>query len=49
METKVRSKKSIVSRRVGKALPIFDESCSFEGYDAELLDERNRKTKGANY
>ena len=37
METKVRSKKSIASKAVGKSLPIIKESCSFEGYDADIL------------
>ena len=37
METKVRSKKSMASKGIGKSLPIFEESCSFEGYDADTL------------
>ena len=37
MEAKVRSKKSIASKGVGKSLPIIKESCSFEGYDADIL------------
>jgi DNA-binding HxlR family transcriptional regulator len=45
METKAKSKKSTVSRRVGKALPIFDESCGFEGYDAELLMNETEKLR----
>ena len=43
METKVRSKKSAVLRRPGKTLPIIKESCSFEGYDAELLMNETEK------
>ena len=45
METKARSKKSTVSKKVGKALPIFNESCSFEGYDAELLMNETEKLR----
>ena len=45
METKARSKNSIVSRRVGKALPIFDDSCNFEGYDAEVLMNETGKLR----
>ena len=45
METKAKSKKSTVSKKVGKALPIFNESCSFEGYDAELLMNETEKLR----
>jgi hypothetical protein len=33
METKARSTKS-KAPRAGKALPMLNETCSFEGYDA---------------
>ena len=45
METKAGSKKSAVSRRAGKALPVFNDSCSFEGYDAELLMSETEKLR----
>jgi DNA-binding HxlR family transcriptional regulator len=45
METKVRSKKSMASKRVGKPLPIFEESCSFEGYDADTLMTETKKLR----
>jgi DNA-binding HxlR family transcriptional regulator len=37
MESKARSKKSIGPTRARRELPIIQESCSFAGYDAELL------------
>ncbi len=43
METKAKSKISKAHRRAGKVLPIFQESCSFEGYDAELLMNETEK------
>jgi DNA-binding HxlR family transcriptional regulator len=45
METKAGSKKSVVSGRAGKALPVFNNSCSFEGYDAELLMNETEKLR----
>jgi DNA-binding HxlR family transcriptional regulator len=45
METKVRPKKSTSLRRPGKTLPIINESCSFEGYDAELLMNETEKLR----
>ena len=45
METKVRSKKSIASKGVGKSLPIIKESCSFEGYDADILMSETEKLR----
>ena len=45
METKARSKKSIVVRRPGKTLPIVNEPCIFEGYDAELLMNETEKLR----
>ena len=45
METKARSKKSTVSKRAGKALPIFRESCNFTGYDAEQLMNETEKLR----
>jgi hypothetical protein len=45
METKVKSKKSMVSKVVGKSLPIFEESCSFEGYDADTLMDETEKLR----
>jgi DNA-binding HxlR family transcriptional regulator len=46
METKAGSKRSAVSRRVGKPLHVFSESCSFEGYDSELLMNETEKLRG---
>ena len=45
METKARSKKSNASKGVGKSLPILDESCSFEGYDADMLMYKTEKLR----
>ena len=45
METNVRSKKSIASKGVGKSLPIFEETCSFEGYDADILMYETEKLR----
>jgi DNA-binding HxlR family transcriptional regulator len=36
METKARSKR-LKTPKAGKGLPIIQGTCSFEGYDAELL------------
>jgi DNA-binding HxlR family transcriptional regulator len=44
METKARSRKS-KPPGVGKTLPIFHESCSFEGYDADLLMKETEKLR----
>ena len=45
METKAKSKKSRVSKRGGKSLPIVHESCNFTGYDAELLMNETEKLR----
>ena len=45
METKTGSKKLVVSGRAGKALPVFNDSCNFEGYDAELLMKETEKLR----
>ena len=45
METKAGSKKSAVSKRTGKALPVFNDSCSFEGYDVGLLMNETAKLR----
>jgi DNA-binding HxlR family transcriptional regulator len=45
METNARSRKSRTPRRAGKALPILHESCSFEGYDAEVLMSETEKLR----
>ena len=45
METKAKSKKSRVSKRAGKSLPIVHESCNFTGYDAELLMNETEKLR----
>ena len=37
METKAISKKSITAARVRKALPVFNESCVFDGYEPEQI------------
>jgi DNA-binding HxlR family transcriptional regulator len=44
METKVRSKR-LKTSRAGKALPMFQELCSFEGYDTELLMNETEKLR----
>ncbi|MGC2309122.1 MAG: helix-turn-helix domain-containing protein [Nitrososphaeraceae archaeon] len=46
METKARSsKKSTVPRRIGNTLPVLNDSCSFEGYDAEVLMNETGKLR----
>jgi DNA-binding HxlR family transcriptional regulator len=46
METKARSsKKSTVPRRIGNALPVLNGSCTFEGYDAEVLMNETGKLR----
>jgi DNA-binding HxlR family transcriptional regulator len=45
METKAGPKKLVVSGRAGKALPVFNDSCNFEGYDAELLMKETEKLR----
>jgi DNA-binding HxlR family transcriptional regulator len=45
MEAKAGSKKLVVSGRAGKALPVFNDSCNFEGYDAELLMKETEKLR----
>jgi DNA-binding HxlR family transcriptional regulator len=37
METKAISKKSVTATRVRKALPVFKESCVFDGYEPEQV------------
>jgi DNA-binding HxlR family transcriptional regulator len=37
METKAISKKSVTAARVRKALPVFKESCVFDGYEPEQV------------
>jgi hypothetical protein len=44
METKARSKRT-KTLRAGKTLPMLDESCSFEGYNAELLMNETEKLR----
>jgi DNA-binding HxlR family transcriptional regulator len=45
METKVTSKKSMASKGVGRSLPIFEDSCGFEGYDADMLMYETEKLR----
>lgn len=45
METKGRYKKSMASKRISKSLPIFKESCSFEGYDVDILMNETKKLR----
>ena len=45
METKAKSKKPKTSR-TRNALPVLNESCSFEGYDAETLMRETAKLRG---
>ena len=46
METKARSsKKSTVLRRIGNTLPVLNDSCNFEGYDAEVLMNETGKLR----
>ena len=35
----------VVSGRAGKALPVSNDSCNFEGYDAELLMKETEKLR----
>ena len=44
METKAKSKR-LKAPTAGKVLPLFQESCSFEGYDAELLMKETEKLR----
>jgi DNA-binding HxlR family transcriptional regulator len=44
METKAKSK-PLKTPRAKKILPMFQESCSFEGYDAELLMKETGKLR----
>jgi DNA-binding HxlR family transcriptional regulator len=44
METKARSKR-LKTPRAEKALPMFQELCSFEGYDTELLMNETEKLR----
>jgi hypothetical protein len=46
MESKARSKKSIGPTRARRELPIIQESCSFAGYDAELLMNETSRLRG---
>jgi DNA-binding HxlR family transcriptional regulator len=45
METKARSQKP-KTPVAGKSLPILNETCSFEGYDAETLMRETAKLRG---
>jgi DNA-binding HxlR family transcriptional regulator len=44
METKARSSKKS-PRRIGNALPVLNDSCNFEGYDAEVLMNETGKLR----
>jgi hypothetical protein len=44
METKARSKR-LKTPKAGRALPIIQDTCSFEGYDAELLMKETGKLR----
>ena len=45
METNAKSKRPKKSR-VTEALPMLNEACSFEGYDAEMLMRETAKLRG---
>jgi hypothetical protein len=45
METKARYRK-LKMPRAGKALPMLNETCSFEGYDADTLMRETAKLRG---
>jgi len=45
LETKVRSNKPKTSE-IGKTLPMLNETCGFEGYDAEMLMRETAKLRG---
>jgi DNA-binding HxlR family transcriptional regulator len=45
METKAKSKK-LRTPSAGKALPVLNKTCSFEGYDAETLMRETAKLRG---
>jgi hypothetical protein len=44
METKARSKR-LKTPKAGRALPIIQDTCSFEGNDAELLMKETGKLR----
>ena len=45
METKGKPKELTVSKRFERALPVINESCSFEGYDSELLMKETKRLR----
>ena len=45
METKARSRK-LKMQGAGKTIPVLNETCSFEGYDAETLMRDTAKLRG---
>jgi len=45
METKAISKKSTAAIRARKALPIFNESCVFDGYEPEQVMNETKKLR----
>jgi DNA-binding HxlR family transcriptional regulator len=45
METKARSKK-LKASEIGKTLPVLNETCSFEGYDADTLMRETAELRG---
>lgn len=46
METNAKSKKPKTPPRAEKALPMLNETCSFEGYDPEMLMRETAKLRG---
>jgi DNA-binding HxlR family transcriptional regulator len=46
METKPRSKKLKMQAAEKKIFPVINETCSFEGYDAETLMRETAKLRG---
>jgi DNA-binding HxlR family transcriptional regulator len=45
METKARSKKSTAVTGARKALPVFNESCDFDGYEPEQVMNETKKLR----
>lgn len=45
METKAISKKSSTAARARKALPVFNESCVFDGYEPERVMNETKKLR----
>jgi hypothetical protein len=45
METERRSRKMIKANKFGREIPVIQDSCTFTGYDAELLMNETEKLR----